>query len=270
MDHSMHRLCSENSHRTGSLCTRLAVQATAKPMVQPKRRSKSLSGCWENARHLEKIQTSVFWTVVTHRLKEWQPALHSVCLADVPKRCCQLQPTTHNQLKPGGSADVRKQSVCQRTKFKSVLNSNHPRRDLWRLNVGETIRMQPLEHRRHLRPSRPSEHDTTHDRAETWTNDTTQFRTERSSTRSGNHHCWDKRSHNSTTGNCSSLTEYTTKKGSCARRHATTWSHGYTIRESSQARGQIGLVIDQVYGQVHIVMYQACRWTELNCSWSSL
>ena len=45
MDHSMHRLCSENSHRTGSLCTRLAPQATAKPMVQPKRRSRSLRGC---------------------------------------------------------------------------------------------------------------------------------------------------------------------------------------------------------------------------------
>ena len=45
MDHSMYRLCSENSPRTGSLCTRLAVQATAKPMAQPKRRSKSLSGC---------------------------------------------------------------------------------------------------------------------------------------------------------------------------------------------------------------------------------
>ena len=98
----------------------------------------------------------------------------------------------HNQLKPGGPADVGKQSGCQRTKFKSVLNSDQPRRDLRRLNVGETIRMHPLEHGRrewaeatvhkalssrsydvitatgrhyrrnrlHLRPSRPSEHNT--------------------------------------------------------------------------------------------------------------
>ena len=109
-----------------------------------------------------------------------------------------LLPTIHNQLKPGGSENVGKQSGCQRTKFQSVLNSDHPSRDLRRLNVGETIRMQPLEHgrrewaeervhkvlssrshdvitptgrhyhrnRRHLRPSRPSEHDTTHDRAD--------------------------------------------------------------------------------------------------------
>ena len=114
------------------------------------------------------------------------------------RRTKTLLPTTHNQLKPGGPADVREQSGCQRTKFKSVLNSDHPRRDLRRLNVGETIRMQPLEHgrrewteatvhkalssrsydvitatgrhyrrnRRHHRPSRPSEHDTTHDRAD--------------------------------------------------------------------------------------------------------
>ena len=114
------------------------------------------------------------------------------------RRTKTLLPTTHNQLKPGGPADVREQSGCQRTKFKSVLNSDHPRRDLRRLNVGETIRMQPLEHgrrewteatvhkalssrsydvitatgrhyrrnRRHLRPSRPFEHDTTHDRAD--------------------------------------------------------------------------------------------------------
>ena len=114
------------------------------------------------------------------------------------RRTKTLLPTTHNQLKPGGPADFREQSGCQRTKFKSVLNSDHPRRDLRRLNVGETIRMQPLEHgrrewteatvhkalssrsydvitatgrhyrrnRRHLRPSRPSEQDTTHDRAD--------------------------------------------------------------------------------------------------------
>ncbi|KAK2161436.1 hypothetical protein NP493_1583g00072 [Ridgeia piscesae] len=119
--------------------------------------------------------------------------MHSVCLADVPKL-----PTTHNQLKSGGPADVGKQSGCQRTKFKLVLNSDHLRRDLRRLNVGETIRMQPLEqdrrewaeatvhtalssrsydvitstgrhyrrNRRHIRPSRPSEHNTTHDRAD--------------------------------------------------------------------------------------------------------
>ncbi|KAK2173833.1 hypothetical protein NP493_848g03091 [Ridgeia piscesae] len=62
-------------------------------------------------------------------------------------RCTKtLLPTTHYQLKPGGFADVGKQSGCQRTKFQSVLNSDHPTRDLRCLNVGETIRMQPLEH----------------------------------------------------------------------------------------------------------------------------
>ena len=46
------------------------------------------------------------------------------------RRTKTLLPTTHNQLKPGGSADVGKQSGCQRTKFKSVLNSDHPKREL--------------------------------------------------------------------------------------------------------------------------------------------
>ena len=114
------------------------------------------------------------------------------------RRTKTLLPTTNNQLKPGGPADVGKQSGGQRTKFRSVLNSDHSRRDLRRLNVGETIRMQPFEHgrrewaeatvhkalssrsydvvtaagrhyrrnRRHLRPSRPSEHDTTRDCAD--------------------------------------------------------------------------------------------------------
>ena len=64
------------------------------------------------------------------------------------RRTKTLLPTTNNQLKPGGPGDVGKQSGGQRTKFRSVLNSDHSRRDLRRLNVGETIRMQPLEHGR--------------------------------------------------------------------------------------------------------------------------
>ena len=115
------------------------------------------------------------------------------------RRTKMLLPTAHSQLKPDGPADVGKQSGCERTKFKSVLNSDHPICDSRRLDVGETIRMHPLEHvrrkwaegtvhkalssrsydvvtatgrhyhrnRRHLRPSRPSKHDTTHDRADT-------------------------------------------------------------------------------------------------------
>ena len=64
------------------------------------------------------------------------------------RRTKTLLPITHNQLKPGVSADVGKQSGCKRKKFQTVLNSDHRRRDLRRLYVGETIRMQPLEHGR--------------------------------------------------------------------------------------------------------------------------
>ena len=43
------------------------------------------------------------------------------------RRTKTLLPTTHNQLKPGGPADVGKQSGGQRTEFRPVLNSDHPR-----------------------------------------------------------------------------------------------------------------------------------------------
>ena len=64
------------------------------------------------------------------------------------RRTRTVLPITHHQLKPDGPADVGKQSGCQRTKSRSVLNSDHPKRDLRRLSVGETIRMQTLEHGR--------------------------------------------------------------------------------------------------------------------------
>ncbi|KAK2185370.1 hypothetical protein NP493_239g08018 [Ridgeia piscesae] len=166
-------------------------------------------------------------------------------------------------------------------------------RVLRRLNVGETIRMQPLEHgrrewaeatihkalfsrsydvitatgrhyrrnRRHLRPSGASEHDTTHDRAE------------RMIPPSGSRD----RTHDPETITVEIEAATTQQQETAAVSQNTrpsnvvvpedTRQHGpMTTRKSSQAHGQIELVIDQVYGQAHMVMYQACRWTELNCS----